>query len=102
MPDQKSSRKPKTKIDVLHADSLTPIPWLVHGFSTRSGGFSKVHGGNALNLGFTAQDSRAKVERNREAFAAAAGARDGRTVWPMVTLRQIHSDLIHRISAPPK
>jgi purine-nucleoside/S-methyl-5'-thioadenosine phosphorylase / adenosine deaminase len=107
MPDQKSSRKPKTKpkteIDVLHADSLTPIPWLVHGFSTRSGGFSKVYGGNALNLGFTAQDSRARVERNREAFAAAAaGARDGRTVWPMVTLRQIHSDLIHCVSDPPK
>ena len=61
-----------------------------------------MHGGNALNLGFTAQDSRAKVERNREAFAAAAGASDERTVWPMVTLRQIHSDLIHRISAPPK
>jgi len=74
---------------------------MVHGFSTRTGGFSKVYGGGVLNLGFTAQDSRAAVERNRQAFAAAVGARAKTkkgALWPIVTLRQIHSDLIHCVS----
>ncbi len=46
-------------MDVLRADSLASLPWLVHGFSTRTGGFSKTYGGGTLNLGFTAQDSEA-------------------------------------------
>ena len=86
----------------MRADSLARLPWLVHGFSTRAGGFSKVYGDNALNLGFTAQDSRAAAERNRHAFAAAVSARTGNRLWPIVTLRQIHSDLIHCISEAPK
>src|SRR5260370_4708403 len=66
------------------------------------GGFSKVYGGNALNLGFTPQDLRTTVERNRRALTAAAGANHGRAIWPMITLRQIHSGLIHNISEAPK
>ena len=92
----------KTEIDVLRADSLAGIPWLVHGFSTRSGGFSKAYGGRALNLGFTAQDSRVAVERNRRAFATAVGARTKKGVlWPIVTTHQIHSELIHCVSGIP-
>jgi len=85
---------------VLRADSLAALAWLVHGFSTRIGGFSKAYGGRALNLGFTAHDSRAAVERNRQAFASAvvAKAKKKAAPWPVVTLRQIHSDLIHRVS----
>jgi polyphenol oxidase len=106
-----SPAKGKTAIDVLRADSLARIPWLVHGFSTRTGGCSKVYGGNALNLGFTKQDSRAAVERNRRAFASAVTAdrltrsparSSPKSVWPLVTVRQIHSDLIHRISQVPR
>ena len=63
--------KSKTTIDVLRADSLARIPWLAHGFSTRVGGFSAVYGHKQLNLGFTAQDSRAAVTKNRSAFASA-------------------------------
>jgi polyphenol oxidase len=74
----------------------------VYGFSTRAGGFSRVYGGNALNLGFTQHDSRTTVERNREAFLRKAGAVTGRKTWPLVSLRQIHSDLIHCISELPK
>ena len=93
----------KTEIDVLHADPLAGIPWLVHGFSTRSGGFSRTYGGRALNLGFTAQDSRAAVERNRHAFATEVGARTKKGVlWPIVTLHQIHSELIHCVSGIPE
>jgi YfiH family protein len=85
----------------LHADSLARIPWLVNGFSTRTGVFSKAYGGNALNLGFTSHDSKATVERNRQVFASSIGAKNGRSLWPLVTLRQIHSDLIHCISNFP-
>ena len=82
---------------VLQSDVLKKIPWLVHGFSTRVGGHSKAYGGSALNLGFTKQDSRAAVEQNREAFLRQVGAE----MWPIVTLRQIHSDLIHCIDEVP-
>jgi YfiH family protein len=96
-------KRTKTKIDVLGANSLSRLPWLVHGFSTRTGGFSKAYGGRALNLGFTVHDSRPAVERNRQAFALAAGAKSKRGApWPIVTLRQIHSDLIHCVSGIPK
>jgi polyphenol oxidase len=65
------------------------------------GGRSRVYGGKALNLGFTQHDSRAAVERNRAAFLKKMGAVHGRKPWPLVTLRQIHSDVIHAVSAPP-
>jgi YfiH family protein len=56
-----------------------------------------VYGGKALNLGFTQHDSRAAVERNRELFLKTLGVANGRKSWPLVSLRQIHSDLIYRI-----
>jgi YfiH family protein len=85
----------KNKLQLLRSAKLGGIPWLLHGFSTRLGGTSRVYGGNALNLGFTKQDSRAAVERNRELFLKEVGATSGRKTWPLVSLRQIHSDLIH-------
>lgn len=92
----KVARKPALKI--LHADPLRKLPWLVHGFSTRTGGFSKAYGKNSLNLGFTKDDGRASVLRNRAAFLSALGV----PRWPLVTLRQIHSDLIHCVTAAPE
>ena len=92
----------KNSLKILTAGPLSRVPWLAHGFSTRSGGLSRAYGGNALNLGFTKQDSRAAVERNREAFLRRAGATSGKKLWPLVTLRQIHSDLIHCVSEIPK
>ena len=92
----------KTQSRILKADSLASIPWLVHGFSTRAGGVSRAYGGKSLNLGFTREDSRRAVEQNRAAFLRQLGAiRKGRE-WPLVTVRQIHSDLIHCISEIPK
>jgi YfiH family protein len=90
----------KTKIQILQTNRLQNLPWLIHGFSTRPGGFSRVYGGSALNLGFTKTDSKSAVERNRAAFLAALGA-GGRRPWPLITLRQIHSDLVHPVSAEP-
>jgi YfiH family protein len=96
----KSSKK---QLSVLQAGSLVKIPWLIHGFSTRLGGFSLVYGGNSLNLGFTKEDSQASVERNRTAFLETLGAIDkSGKPWPLVTLRQIHSDLIHCVSEVPR
>ena len=98
------SRK-KTAITPLRARHLSKLPWLVHGFSTRPGGFSRAYGKADLNLGFTKDDSRAAVERNREAFLRKLGAvtrsRKGQSVWPVVTLRQIHSDIIRPIESIP-
>lgn len=92
----------KSRPTILHSENLARIPWLVHGFSTRVGGFSRSYGGNALNLGFTEQDSRGAVERNRVAFLSQLGAVSEKNEWPLVTLRQIHSDLIHCVTELPK
>ena len=87
---------------MLRVDSLAPIPWLVHAFSTRPGGFSRVYGGRSLNLGFTREDSKRAVEQNRAAFLRQLGAiRKGRA-WPLITARQVHSDLIHCVSQIPR
>lgn len=67
----------------------------MHGFTTRPGGLTTVYGSRALNLGFTKDDLRANVERNRQAALVAAGATSKGKPWPLITLRQIHSDLIH-------
>lgn len=91
----------KSQLTILQADPLAEIPWLVHGFSTRLGGFSRVYGGGALNLGFTEHDSRNAVERNRTAFLSKFGFMKNGHPWPLITLRQIHSDLIHRVTKPP-
>ena len=99
----------KTKLTILRARHLSQHSWLLHGFSTRVGGYSRVYRKGDLNLGFTKDDARAAVERNRAAFVTALGATSPRAsrarkqaLWPIVTLRQIHSDLIHCIHGLPK
>ncbi|MGB0106054.1 MAG: laccase domain-containing protein, partial [Candidatus Sulfotelmatobacter sp.] len=69
----KQVHKP-AKLNALRAANLTKMPWLVHGFSTRVGGSSRAYGGQALNLGFTPDDSKAAVERNRAALSRALTA----------------------------
>ncbi|HSB76437.1 MAG TPA: peptidoglycan editing factor PgeF [Terriglobales bacterium] len=84
------------RIEILKSEILN-FPWLVHGFSTRVGGCSAAYGGSSLNLGFTRDDVRASVERNRQAFLRALVADPA--PWTLVTQRQVHSDLIHHVSA---
>jgi len=109
------NRVPKqSQLHVLRATNLSKFRWLVQGFSTRWGGSSRAYGNDALNLGFTEDDSKAAVDRNRAAFLRELGA-DGNSratgktppqgeakLWPLVSLRQIHSDIIHYVDAPPK
>jgi YfiH family protein len=92
-----TNRFAKNKVQLLHSEKLGKLAWLVHAFSTRHGGVSHGYGGNALNLGFTQHDSRAAVERNRELFLKELGVANGRRSWPLASLRQIHSDVIHRV-----
>jgi polyphenol oxidase len=92
----------KNKLQLLRSNKLANLPWLVHAFSMRRGGVSRVYGGNALNLGFTKHDSRKSVERNRELLLHSLGVGKARKPWPLATLRQIHSDLIHCVECAPE
>jgi len=110
VPTRVPKQLPKqAKLKILRAANLSKFPWLVHGFSTRLGGFSRAYGDDALNLGFTKDDSRAAVESNRAAFLQQLGAGSARVsalrntrshLWPLVTLRQVHSDIIRFVDAP--
>jgi YfiH family protein len=88
------SLKP-TGLKLLQSSDLKRVPWVVHGFTTRSGGLTTSYGGRTLNVGFTKDDLRASVERNRKQVLLATGAVTRGTQWPLVTLRQVHSDIIH-------
>ncbi len=75
------------------------LGWLIHGFSTRTGGGTTAYrpGKLDLNLGFTDSDDRETVAANRGLFVAAAS--EGKPILGLVTLRQIHSSLIRKVSA---
>ena len=99
----------RTKPKILYAKPLSQLSWLVHGFSSRPGGFSRVYGKSDLNLGFTKDDSKTAVQRNRAAFLRALGepreasaqARrnpDTRS-WNLISVRQVHSDFIQHIDS---
>ena len=76
------------------------LDWLIGGFSTRQGGMSRAYCGDdepgELNLGFTASDPRETVLQNRRLFAKAVS---GKVNTPLVTLRQIHSNLVRIVGA---
>jgi YfiH family protein len=57
-----------------------------------------------LNLGLTPADSKENVARNRALFLEALGAasQDSDGAWPLVQMKQMHSAVIHRVSAPPR
>src|ERR1700684_290878 len=88
-----------TLLEVVRVPDWADLSWLIHGFSTRLGGRTTVYrpGKSDLNLGFTDSDDRDVVAANRGLFVTAATA--GREILGLVSLRQIHSSLIHRVSA---
>jgi purine-nucleoside/S-methyl-5'-thioadenosine phosphorylase / adenosine deaminase len=51
-----------------------------------------------LNLGYTDWDSHSNVDENRLRLLAALVARK----MQLITLRQIHSDVVHNVAAPPQ
>jgi YfiH family protein len=95
-----ATRRKSTGLKLLQSPDLKRVPWLVHGFTTRPGGCTSIYGSRALNLGFTRDDLRANVESNRKQVLLAAGAITKSALWPLITVRQIHSDLIHVVRSP--
>jgi YfiH family protein len=83
-------------LQIVESREMAKLDWLVVGFSTRPGGESLLGGKPALNLGFTDWDDRANVAANRAKFSAAVWAKQ----MPLLTVRQIHSDVIHVAAAP--
>ena len=94
-----SSSQKSVKPEILPAPNFN-LPWLVHGFSTRQGGVSEVYGAGSLNLGITEHDTRENVHRNRNLFEQAIGAVQGKELWPLVQLKQVHSAVVHRVTGP--
>jgi polyphenol oxidase len=102
--DSRWSVRSAGELKIVEVPQLARLDWLVHGFSTRVGGVSKFAspiagaGGKtepALNLGFTDSDSRESVLENRKRFFRAIGA----AKMHAVTMRQIHSDIVHVVAA---
>jgi len=72
--------------------ALARFPWLVHAFSTRSGGASR-GACRGLNLGFIESDKRKTVEQSRSNFFAALGA----SSFALAELKQTHSTHIFQV-----
>jgi YfiH family protein len=93
-------------VRILQVNALNKLPWLVHGFSTRSGGVSPLVNRSedahqkveqVLNLGFAEWDSNENVLENRRRFLSALGAGD----FALVSLKQFHSDVVHVFETVP-
>jgi polyphenol oxidase len=91
------------RLQILEAPELARLKWLVHGFSTRSGGSSRLERSErgvktseeVLNLGFNEWDKPERVFANRKKFFEVMGAGGMRPVL----LRQIHSDIVYLVGA---
>ena len=102
---RRSTKSTSGALEIIRSPLFGDIPDLVHGFSTRFGGFSEAYGGGQLNLGYTASDERGNVDKNRRKFflALAPAVASPR----VVSLRQIHSGIVRivrsrdRLSASP-
>lgn len=77
----------------LTASHLDACPGVVHGFSTRLGGVSQPPF-DTLNLGVGRRDDSAAVEENYRRFCAALGT----DVRQVVLSKQVHGDLVRRVS----
>ncbi len=95
---QPEKRVAKSRVEIIRAAGWDAWPWLLHGFSTRTGGVTTAYRpaqrSGELNLGFTASDTRDNVLENRRRFLEALGARAS---MKLVTLKQIHSSSVRRV-----
>jgi hypothetical protein len=82
-------------VEWLAVPAWDQFSWLWHGFSTRRGGvssaYSREEDPGELNLGFTPDDPRENVLRNRELLAEAI---TGAATTPLATVRQFHSNVV--------
>lgn len=92
------------KLQILQVRQFNQFKWLVHGFSTRPGGVSELNRSRlgrskkeaVLNLGHTDWDRRERTEENRRRLHKAIR----QTEACLITLRQVHSDVLHVIRRP--
>jgi polyphenol oxidase len=85
-------------IQILELAPFKKLPWLVHGFSTRTGGYSMLASDqHVLNLGFTDWDNRETVLKNRQCFQSAISLSD----LTLVPLRQFHSSVVQFFADAP-
>ncbi|HLW54279.1 MAG TPA: peptidoglycan editing factor PgeF [Candidatus Angelobacter sp.] len=94
-------KQPVSRIEIIESPVLRRLSWLVHGFSTRAAGVTTCYGAPSLNLGFTQADTREHVIENRRRWLIALGAATKGKPWPLVTNRQIHSDVVHVVRSVP-
>jgi YfiH family protein len=82
-------------VQFLPVSGWEKMPWLWHGFSTRRGGVSRAYCADGapgeMNLGFTADDDRENVSRNRRLLAEAV---TGDAASSLVIIRQVHSSVL--------
>jgi YfiH family protein len=92
---QRNLRGKASGVQWLAVPGWEKTSWLWHGFSTRRGGLSRAYCDDddpgELNLGFTADDDRQTVVRNRRLLAEAVS---GDPATPLVALKQIHSNRV--------
>src|SRR5439155_20784779 len=84
-------------VRILQVPALSQLAWLIHGFSTQPSGVSVQGSHRVLNLGFTEWDSKDNVLEIRRRFQSALGAID----LKLISLKQVHSDVIHLFDAAP-
>jgi len=96
-PRQSQAHQDPGQLEVVQIPTWSELPWLIHGFSTRTGGKTTVYkpsqAAGELNLGFTSNDEKETVLANRRLFLASV-ARDW-DAQSLVTLKQIHSSIVH-------
>ncbi|HWW97335.1 MAG TPA: peptidoglycan editing factor PgeF [Edaphobacter sp.] len=82
----------KNDLEILKVEGWKQYEWLLHGFSTRDGGISKVYGGSTLNLGWTKEDDPTSVAENRRRFLRTVCSEHAASV--LVGVRQVHSSIV--------
>ncbi len=86
--------------DVVRASNLEKVS-VFHGFSTRSGGVSRMYrpwltkGDGDLNLSWTKEDDPKFVAENRRRFLRAVAGKPNK--FKLITLRQSHTPIVHVI-----
>jgi YfiH family protein len=108
-PSPEDSQSQRTQdCQIYRVPQWNQYPWLIHGFSTRLGGFSQFRFSQfpgppatpgQLNLGFTAIDDPDSVSRNRAKFLSELQPELAklREHCGLITLKQMHSSLVRRV-----
>lgn len=85
----RSARSPERWVEI---EAWAHLSWLWAAFSTRSSGASAAYGSREQNLGWTPEDNPLHVAENRRKFLQDV---TGNPVCRLVTLKQIHSGIVH-------